>query len=149
VDEASRLGIAAAFGMPVAPAGYANHDPGCLRKKPVPGGALLRNVTLMSSGERTTPSDRPLTIPTPTTPRSQDILGLAALVSTLDWLALREGLYRRLPGWRWRDDLKGREDHGIVQRDESWRGVRLRGLQLGDSGDPLVRRQRGRCLRLR
>jgi hypothetical protein len=70
-------------------------------------------------------------------------------LSTLDCRALREGLNRRLPAWRWRDDLKGREDDGIVQRDEAWRGVRLRGLQLGDSGDPLVRRQRGRCLRLR
>jgi hypothetical protein len=48
-----------------------------------------------------------------------------------------------------RDEVKGREDDGIMQRDEGLRGVRLWGLQLGDPGDPLLRRQRGRRLCLR
>jgi len=39
-------------------AGYLQHGPACLRKKPDPGLPMLRIVTLMGVGERTSPTRR-------------------------------------------------------------------------------------------
>jgi hypothetical protein len=84
VSRASRLGVTAVFKAPDVPAGYAKHGPDCPRKKRDPERPLLRNVTVMGWGERTSPIGDPESMESPLfTQRLVDRRGLEPLTSAV------------------------------------------------------------------